>query len=228
MLDAPSIAAARSWAVGENDDQLAALLDPSADDAVAEALRDLLPAQADRLRRWRADALDAGLEAARRRLAYRDLAARFAGASARRQRAMLTTDRDALRTTEVRTFLAQSGHPEALALLRLDDLGHGAAALDAREDPGSLATLLFTAATAVDPAALEQAVVLAGDVPIAGFYRAVQRAIDGDTEEACALARGLAGADRRPRLVGTGVLIAQRHPAVLPLLACLVQPPPDR
>jgi len=251
-VDAGLVAAAEAWIGTETYaaecDYLAShreLLDPSAGEAVSEALLSVGEQEAQRYMGLRQDAQAAGAEAAYRPLLLNILARELAAADPAGQRALLATRRDDLLSDTVTGTLddlagqdddadAAAAAERARALLDLARSGEADPVLDALAEPALFPALLRSLAARDDPAALAPAAAVAvtaattdAGAATALFYLAAGTAIGGGQDRARDLitqARDL-DPDQATGWVNQLAGIGQRRPAVLPLIGALTAPP---
>ena len=248
-LDLDLLATALAWIDTETYtaecDHLAAhpeLLAEDADDAVAEALL-LVPGEgAGRYEAIRVEARRSDVRTAYRPLLLEILANEFAAAELDEQRTMLAERREDLLTGEVRERLgrlassgddgeAQAGM-RAAALVELAGLHAADALLDAVEG-GTLPAYLHRVATSDDLRALRAsagvAVTVATSEPEAAtamVYVAIAHALEGAGDTASDIVRHARrlDPDQIPYWLNVCATVAQKHPAVLPLLTVLTEP----
>jgi predicted RNase H-like HicB family nuclease len=249
-VDTGLVATAEAWIGTETYEEEGAflaghpgLLDPSAEEAVSEALLSLGEEDARRYTALRQDAQKAGAEAAYRPLLLSVLASEFAAAGPAGQRTLLATRRDDLLDETVTETLDDLAGQEdtgaaaarrARALLDLARTGDAGLVLDALAEPARFPGLLQTLAARDDPAALAPAAVVAytaaatdASAAAAIFYLAAGTAIAGDQDQARDLitqARDL-DPDQATGWVNQLAGIGQHHPAVLLFIAALTAPP---
>ncbi|WBB91405.1 tetratricopeptide repeat protein [Verrucosispora sp. WMMC514] len=250
IVDAGLLATAQAWidtaTYTDERDHLAAhpeLLTPAADAAVTDALLPLDQQHAERYSTLRTTARIEGVDAAYRPLLLTVLAHEFADADPAAQAALLADRRDDLLTDTVRTTVAglaqhdQTGAAtRASALLTLAETGDAEPALHALARPDRFPDLLNRLAHQPDSTALAPAAVLASttastasDAATAGFYLAVATATAGDLDQALTIlthARRL-DPDQTVAWITRLADIGQHHPAVLPLIPPLTEPPAD-
>jgi tetratricopeptide (TPR) repeat protein len=243
------LATARAWVATRTYDQerdfLARhpeLLDPAADEAVAEALVPESAEAASRHETLRQAARINGVEAAYRPLLRTLLARQFTEADLDGQRSLLASRRDELLSATVRDAvdsLAQAGDQTAVrasVLLDLAAQGEDASAMDALADTTLFPALLHELACRPDSSALHAVVRVALTVPGTAeqvatvlFYFAVAASIAGNAEEAIevlAKARQL-GSGQEAAWITWLADIGRHHPPVLPLIPGLTSPLAD-
>ena len=248
-IDPSLLASARAWVATATYDEegayLAAhpqLLDPAADDAVAETLLSTSDEDAQWYRGLREEARRTDAHVAYRPLLLGVLAMDFARSDVARQRIMLAERGGDLLTDEVRDTLARLESRDATegadalrasAFVDLARLDAHEGVMETLQADGDLGLLMQQLATSDDAAALGPTAVVAfttaADQPraaVALFYLSVASAIGGGLHSAGNLASQAraAGPDQIHTWLGRCAAIGQVHTSVLPLLAVLTQP----
>ncbi|MEU4428668.1 tetratricopeptide repeat protein, partial [Actinoplanes sp. NPDC024001] len=246
-VDPKLVETARSWVTTstytEEHDHLvrhAALLDSTADAALAEALLDVETSESQRYLDLRDDARVHGVAAAYRPLLVFELAVAFANAEPSAQSTLLAEHRDDLLSDIAWESLARLAEEDdtgiyarADAVLALAHLDQAEPALAALAEPETFPQLLAEIAERPDASALDSTAFLARSVAVslestadADFYVAVAAALADDLDDAV---QTLTAARRQTpdrttywinRLAGIG----QVHPEVLRLIATLTAP----
>jgi hypothetical protein len=244
-LDPAVLELARGWVATstypEQRDYLAShqdLLDPTADNAVAEALLGMSEDVAGRYQALRDAASQYGVHVAYRPQLLQILAAQFAAAEPEEQRRLLDGRHADLLDPLVRQALAQNADDDpaavvALSLLELADnhnhlLGDVFSAL---AHPDQLPDLLSAVAEGDNVGALGAAAMaaagtahIASDYATALFFAAVAAAVEGNQEGARQLASQAAETDPadQPHWIAQLAGIGSRYPAVLDLIPHLI------
>ena len=242
------LATARAWITTGTYDQerdfLAShpeLLDPAADEVIAEALLSASAEAASHYDGLRQAARLHGVEAAYRPLFLTLLARQFTEAGLDGQRSLLASRRDELLSAPVRDkvdSLAEAGDPIAVrarALLELAANGEEAPAMDALADTTLFPALLHELACRADSSAFHAVVRVALTVPGTAeqvatvlFFFAVAATIAGNADEATemlAKARQLRPGQEVAWITWLAD-IGRHHPSVLPLIPGLTSPLP--